>query len=203
MMQKYIMTMILICQMLQTYGADREITIVTKDATSSSRFSPNGKGPFIIGNKSFDMKDLVSLTPEQQEIFMQAARPDRLKSCLTGTNNQLFCKPAGVYWCSPKECCSEGADVNELKKLPPHIKQGLKVQVTNDDPCVAYKCFVMPGTLTTLCITPASLGCTPTSCAVVCCFVSCPAVTACLIQRMKQWFWSKTYSVEKDEYLEE
>jgi hypothetical protein len=188
------MLIILLCVMHHAYSAEREIVAVTKDAERSN-FLINKEGPFIIGNKRFAMEDLINLTPEQQKNFLEAAHPNKYTSCITGTNNQLFCKeflPCGVH----------GADVDKLKELPPYIKKGLEVHVTNDDSCVTYKCFILPGSLFSLVLMPVVHGCSAATMGLTCGIVSSWAALFYCMQRAKQRWYSKIYSVEEDRFLE-
>lgn len=185
-MQKYI-AFLMLCLINNAYGA--EVVGITKNVS---------QGLFVIGNKSFVIADLASLTREEQEILIESARPNRLTSCLTGTNNQLFLDKERSCIFSP--IC--GAGLNDLKKLPPHIKKDLSVQAVNDDLYMFYEWLVMPGSLTGFCLVPLELGCTWSAMGWACGFATCPAATVCLMQRVKQWFRSKTYLVDEGRYLE-
>lgn len=183
---KKLIALVMVCLAHNLHSA--EIVGLTKDCLH---------GSFVIGNKSFTITDIVSLEQKDQESLIQAARPNRLVSCLTGTNNQLFLDKK--LSCIFAPIC--GADLNSLRDLPPHIKKDLIVQSVNDDAYFYYEWMVMPGSLTGSCIVPCSTGCTLPAVGMACCFAITPAAIVCLAQRVKQWFWSKPYSVDKEMYL--
>lgn len=90
-------------------------------------------GSLIIGNKTFDWKDLITLKKEEQDRLFVIANPDSWYTCLTGFDNNFIAAPddhcTKAAYCLPNYCCGTVApSVKFLEDQPQHIKKNLLVQ---------------------------------------------------------------------------